>query len=83
MKENIFTAKFTKAEILDYLSKFAEAYCDLAASDPKLFTKIFTTLHNIIHIKEKQFEELIIFPNKERERAILDYLDEAKHNVKI
>ena len=83
IKRWIITAGYTKAQITAYLVKFSEAYSSLAASNPIKFVKNFSAIHNMVHEKKKEFEELIVFPNKEKEGKIISYLDKAKMTVKI
>jgi hypothetical protein len=61
-------AQLTKAEIMEFLTKFTSAFSNLAVNHPDKFSSAFAAIHSVIHDIKKPFEELIVFPNKQKEK---------------
>jgi hypothetical protein len=68
IKEQIIQARLTKAETMHFLSRFTKVYSHLAVNQPERFASAFGSIHSVIHDLKKPFEELIVFPNKEKEK---------------
>ena len=58
-------------------------YDELPEDDPKSLTSAIWYLSYIVHGSKKPLEEIIVFPNHEKENNIIDYLNLAKEQVKV